>query len=73
MKLSKKLNRDLEYKLDGVLDDSRYVSLNDLEALKKGLADPPQELVALLMKLFSYVASEAEIDNYLVKPFVRKT
>jgi hypothetical protein len=71
--LSKNLNRSLLYKSDRVLDDICYVSLNDLEELKEGLSDPSQELIFLVKKLFSDVASENEIDNYLIKPFVHKT
>jgi len=64
-----KLNLDLNRTSDKAITDVNYVSLNDLVGLKDGLTDPPQQLVVALKKLLKSVASEVEIDEYLVKPF----
>ena len=67
-----KLNRDLGHESDKTIADIDYISLYDLEELKEGLSDPPQELVVKLKKIFRHVASEAKIDQYLVRPFLPK-
>ena len=72
MEQTKKLNLDLEHKLDKTIADINYISLNDLEELKEGLSDPSQESANSLKRLFSHIAGEVEIDNYLVKPFCPK-
>ena len=73
MEQVKKLRWDLNYNLGKTTADVNYVSLSDLEGLKEGIADPSHELVVTLEKLLSHVASEAEIDNYLVTPSLPKT
>ena len=72
MEQSKKLNRYLDRKSDKTIIDIDYISLCDLEALKEGLSDPPHELVVKLKKIFRHLTSEAEVDDYLVKPFLPK-
>ena len=68
-----KLNLDLSRTSDKAAADANYISLNDLVGLKEGLTDPTQQLVGALKKLLKSVASEVEIDEYLVKPFHTKT
>ena len=68
-----KLNLDLSRISDKAAADANYISLNDLVGLKEGLADPNQQLVVALKNLFKGVASEVEIDEYLVTPFHTKT
>lgn len=68
-----KLNLDLNRTSDKVAADANYISLNDLVGLKEGLTDPTQQLVVALKKVLKSVASELEIDEYLVKPFHTKT
>lgn len=68
MAQTKKLNLDLMHGSDKTITDVNY----DLVGLKEGLAGPPQELVVALKKLLKDVASEAEIDEYLVRPFSPK-
>ncbi len=54
-------------------NDVNYISLGDLLAIKKGLADTAPEMVVAVKKLLKAAASEAEIVEYLVKPFVNRT
>ena len=68
-----KLNLDLSRTSDKAAADANYISLNDLVGLKEGLTGPTQQLVVALKKLLKSVASEVEIDEYLVKPFHTKT
>lgn len=68
-----KLNLDLNRTSDKAAADANYISLNDLVGLKEGLTDPTQQLVVALKKVLKSVASELEIDEYLVKPFHTKT
>ena len=46
-----------------------WLSLDDLVKLRNGLSDPSEALVLTLKKLLKHVASEAEINMFLVKPF----
>ena len=69
MTQTKKLNLDLMHGPDETITDVNY----DLVGLKEGPAGPPQELVVALKKLLKDVASEAEIDEYLVRPFSTKS
>ena len=66
---AKKLNLDLSNRTNDRMTKVNFISLNDLAALKEGLSDPPQELVASLKKLLRTIASDAKIDDYLVRPF----
>ncbi len=68
-----KLNLYLDRNADSRTTDYNYISLNDLVELKEGLADPSKELVFSLKTLLKGSVSEAEIDEYLVKPFCDKT
>ncbi len=70
---AQKLNINFNYRSDKTITDINYIAPNDLEGLKEGIADPPQKLVAALRKLLKYVASEAEIEENLIKPFRPKT
>jgi len=54
---------NLNRRLDKIITDVNFISLNDLMGLKEGIGGAPQELVAILKKLLKYVASEAEIAN----------
>ena len=47
------------------------ISLDDLEKLKEGLSDPSQEIVSVLKKIFSPVATKNGSEDYLVTPFLR--
>ena len=71
IKQSKKLNLKLSHTSDEVLKDIN-ISLEELLGLKEGLADPSPELVQALKKLLLGVATEAETDKYLVRPFQPK-
>lgn len=73
MEQAKKLPWNLNHKSGKLTADINYVSLSDLKDLKEGLVDPSHELVVALKTLFSHVASEAEINDYLVTPFLPKT
>ncbi len=68
---SKKPSLKLSLTSDEVLKDIN-ISLNELIRLKEGLDDPSPELVRALKKLLLGVVSEAEIDKYLVSPFLPK-
>ena len=65
----KRLKLDLSSRLDKTICGDYWISLNDLLQLKEGLADPPEQLVFALKHLLKGAASEAEIDEYLVRPF----
>lgn len=66
----RKVNQDLSRRPDGVLGDFSYISLDELVRLGEGIADPSRELVAALKKLLGAVASEAEVNEYLVALFL---
>ena len=68
VKQSDKLNLKLSRTSDEAIRDAN-ISLNELMRLKEGLADPSPELVQALKKLLLGVATEAEIEKYLVIPF----
>ncbi|MFC2073173.1 hypothetical protein ACFLUU_10885 [Chloroflexota bacterium] len=68
-----KLNLDLSSTSEKAAADANYIFLNYLVGLKEGLTDPTQQLVGALKKLLKSVASEVEIDEYLVKTFHTKT
>lgn len=69
---TKKLNLELLYKSDKTIANISYIPLSDIEKVKEGIADPSEELVEVLKKLFHHIASEAEIEDHLVKPFSDK-
>jgi len=69
---TKKLNLELIYKLDKTIANISYIPLSDIEKVKEGIADPSEELVEVLKILFRHIASEAEIEDHLVKPFSDK-
>lgn len=62
--------KKLSYVSGKALADVGYISLDELAKLKEGAIGPPPELVNSLKKLFDAIASEAEIDDYLVTPFL---
>ena len=68
----RQLERDGNYTTDKRINDVNYISLAEIEELKEGITDPTVELVARLKKLLQHVASESEIDEHLVKPFLAK-
>ena len=53
-------------------DHPLVISLKELILLKEGLADPSAELVTSLKRLLRGAVTEAEIDAYLVAPFVKR-
>ncbi len=69
---TKKLNLELLHKSDKTIANISYIPLSDIEKVKEGIADPSEELVEMLKKLFHQIASEAEIEDHLVKPFSDK-
>jgi len=69
---TKKLNLELLHKSDKTIANISYIPLSDIEKVKEGIADPSEELVEVLKKLFRHIASEAEIEDHLVKPFSDK-
>jgi len=62
----------LSYNTAKAIDVSSVISLAEMDNLKRGYADPSEELVAGLKKLLHRVAGEGEIEEYLVKPFLSK-
>ena len=68
-----KANQDLSHRPGQMLADVNYISLAELVKLGEGTADPSKQLVTALKKLLNSVASEAEIEDYLVNPFLRRT
>ncbi len=69
---TKKLNWELLHKSDKTIANISYIPLSDIEKVKEGIADPSEELVEMLKKFFHHIASEAEIEDHLVKPFSDK-
>ena len=69
---TKKLNLEPLHKSDKTIANISYIPLSDIEKVKEGIADPSEELVEMLKKLFHHIASEAEIEGHLVKPFSDK-
>ncbi|MBU2008933.1 MAG: hypothetical protein KJ624_03655 [Chloroflexi bacterium] len=66
----REVNQDVSRRPDRVLGDFSYISLDELVRLGEGIADPSRELVAALKKLLGAVASEHEINECLVAPFM---
>jgi len=62
----------LSYNTAKAIDVSSVISLAEMDNLKRGYADPSEELVAVLKKLLPHAADEDEIEEYLVKPFLSK-
>ena len=67
---AKKINWNFERSFESSINDVGYISLTDIQELKEGLSNPSPELVATLKILFRRVASQDEIDNHLIKPFL---
>ncbi len=67
---TKKINWNFERSFKNSINDVGYISLADIQELKEGLSNPSPELVATLKILFRRVASQDEIDNHLIKPFL---
>ena len=57
------------YRIDKYIEETDIVNLDDLDKLKRGIADPSNELVSILKRILRPVASDIEIEGYLVKPF----
>ena len=53
-------------------DGDVIISLTEIDSLKRGYIDPSKELITMVKSLIRHVSSEAEIEEYLVKPFLRK-
>jgi len=62
----------LGYNTAKSLDVTSVISLAEMDELKKGYADPSEELVIVLKTLLNHVASECKIEEYLVTPFLSK-
>ena len=62
----------LGYNTAKSLDVTSVISLAEMDELKKGYADPSEELVIALKTLLNHVASECKIEEYLVTPFLSK-
>jgi hypothetical protein len=60
------------YGIDEYVEKTDIVYLEDLDKLKRGIADPSNELVSILKKILRPVASDIEIEGHLVKPFDTK-
>ncbi len=65
----RQVNQALGHEPEKILADVGNISLDDLMQLREGISDPPRELVDALKRLLSAVASDTEIDEYLVTPF----
>lgn len=52
-----------------MLPPQSQVSLSDLDALARGIADPSHQLISVLRTLPGRVVTPLEIDEYLVTPF----
>ena len=57
------------YRIDKYIEETDIVNLDDLDKLKRGIADPSNELVSILKRILRPVAGDIEIEGYLVKPF----
>lgn len=68
----KKVNWDPPINSDERVADVFDIPLGELESLKRGLSDPSPKLVAEFKKLLGPLVLEAEIDSYLLKPFLAK-
>ncbi len=55
------------------VDVTSVISLAEIDKLKRGYADPSEELVAALKIILHPVAKEQEIEDYLVKPFLSES
>lgn len=62
----------LGYNTAKSLDVTSVISLAEMDEMKKGYADPSEELVIALKTLLNHVASECKIEEYLVTPFLSK-
>ncbi len=69
---TRKLPPELLHKSDETIADISYFPLSDIEEVKAGIADLSEGLVELLQKLFRHIASEADNEDLLVKPFSDK-
>jgi len=69
----KELNWNIQREMDRSIDDVSFLSLADIEGLKKGVSDPSEELVSGLKKLLHNVADESEIEQHLFRPFMSKS
>ena len=66
---AKELEAKGNYGIDKYIEETDIVYLEDLDKLKRGTADPSNELILILKKLLNPVASGIEIERCLVKPF----
>ena len=66
-------DQNIRYKIDNNIDGFNFISLAEMEQLKKGLADSSAELVAGLKTLLPHIANEDEIEEHLIKPFLSKS
>ncbi|MFC1915665.1 hypothetical protein ACFLW4_03105 [Chloroflexota bacterium] len=73
MKKLHELEWSRAYQSNKNIEDISYLSLAEIEGLKKGLIDPTEELVVGLKKLLHNVSSEHEINEHLVNPFLVKS
>ena len=63
----------ISHNADQAIDVANVISLAELYKLKSGDTDPSSEFVIGLKALLRHVASESEIEEYLVKPFLSKS
>ena len=61
---------ELLHKSDKTIAAISCFPLSDIEEVKAGIADLFEGLVAALQKLFRHIASETDIEDHLVKPFL---
>ncbi|MFC1875007.1 hypothetical protein ACFLY3_02485 [Chloroflexota bacterium] len=70
LKKVKEIDLAGNYRSSKITDFIDYISINDLIELKEGISNPSQQLVTNLKKLLQGATNEAEIDRYLVRPFI---
>ena len=68
-----KLGRTASSRIDRNIDNVSPVSLAEIDDPKKGLADPSKEFISELKILLHHIASESEIEEYLIKPFLSRS
>ena len=65
-----RVGQDLASIPEKTLTDVSYISLHELVGLREGIIDPSKELVAAFKRVLQGRVSEAEIEEYLVTPFL---
>ena len=65
----KELQEKFSYQTNKSGEVSDIVPLEELDMLRRGIADPSAKLIVFLKTLLHPVASEIELEDNLLKPF----